>query len=99
MATKEDIKILITEINKQHETLQQQIDKRIEMLLHQLDKRFESFQQAFHVHLDKRFENSENLSIHILENQLGSSFIISQIKEIVDAMHNQNSVDISDEMH
>ncbi len=48
VATKEDIKELIQQMDKRFEALQQQMDKRFEAM----DKRFEALQQQ----MDKRFE-------------------------------------------
>ncbi|MHA1651695.1 MAG: hypothetical protein ACTSYB_16000 [Candidatus Helarchaeota archaeon] len=52
VATKEDIKELILQMDKRFEALQQQMDKRFEALQQQMDKRFEALQQQ----MDKRFE-------------------------------------------
>jgi len=60
-ATKDDIKMLIHQMDKRFEQVDKrfdQVDKRLDMFQQQMDKRFEQ--------IDKRFEENHDLSMTII---------------------------------
>ncbi|MHA1848249.1 MAG: hypothetical protein ACTSYS_05005 [Promethearchaeota archaeon] len=55
VATKEDIKELIKQMDKRFEAMQEQMDKRFDAMQEQMDKRFEAMEKRFEA-MDKRFD-------------------------------------------
>jgi TolA-binding protein len=67
-ATKDDIKMLIHQMDKRFEQVDkrfEQVDKRLELMQQQMDKRFEQVDKRFE-QVDKHFEEAHQLSMTII---------------------------------
>ncbi|MEX2728258.1 MAG: hypothetical protein Q6353_013460, partial [Candidatus Sigynarchaeum springense] len=81
VATREDIKELIREMDKRFEAMQQQMDKRFEAMQQQMDKRFEA--------MDKRFDKID-ATLLVMQNKTGTELerLILGIMQTTLQMHN-----------
>jgi len=86
-ATKEDIRLLIEQMDKRFDAVQTQMDRRFDAMQAQMDKRFEQMERRFE-QVDKRFEQMNDrfefiqaLMLALFAASVGTPFLVERYRQ------------------